>query len=107
MDIRWPRASNVAAVAIALALYANASAAAVAPADEYFGPFKVSILEIRNRLASFERDTSPHLHANVVAIDNVELDFSARLVRVYVRASHATTVRCASISRIASLTSHR
>ena len=79
-----------------------ARASSVAPADEYFGPFKESILEIRNRLIAFERDSSWDLARRVRAIDNVELaiddwyhkyprdpwiaEFSARLVRVYGRA---------------------
>jgi hypothetical protein len=74
-----------------------------APADEYFGPFKESILEIRNRLVTFERDTSSFLVRNVRAIDNVEIaiedwhqkyprdpwirGFSIRLAHVYDRAN--------------------
>jgi hypothetical protein len=77
-------------------------ASELAPADEYFGPFKESILEIRNRLVAFERDTNWDLARHVRAIDNVELavedwhrkyphdpwihGFSVRLERVYRRA---------------------
>ena len=79
-----------------------------APADEYFGPFKESVLEIRNRLMSFERDADWDLRRHVRGIDNLELaiedwyrkyprdpwlrDFCRRLERVYQRA-HASRAR--------------
>jgi len=79
-----------------------------APADEYFGPFKESVLEIRNRLMAFERDSTWDLARHVRAIDDVELaiedwdrkypddpwlaDFCRRLERVYQRA-HAYRAR--------------
>ena len=44
-----------------------------APADEYFGPFKESVLEIRNRLMTFERDADWHLRRHVRGIDNLEV----------------------------------
>ena len=47
--------------------------AQLAPADEYFGPFHVSILEIRNRIVGFERQSSRELARNIRGIDNVEL----------------------------------
>jgi hypothetical protein len=88
-----------------------------APADEYFGPFKESILEIRNRLVAFERDTSWDLARHVRAIDNVELaiedwhekyprdpwlhGFSIRLATVYGRAHAQRTAGCRRILRIA------
>jgi hypothetical protein len=88
-------------VALALAV-AISSFRGPAPADEYFGPYKESILEIRNRLMSFERDTDWDLRRHIRGIDNVELaiedwsakyprdpwipGFSHRLARVYVRA---------------------
>lgn len=45
-----------------------------APADEYFGPFKESILGIRNRLTDFERKADHELliAGTVTGIDNVE-----------------------------------
>jgi len=88
-----------------------------APADEYFGPFKESILEIRNRLVSFERDTSWDLARHVRAIDNVEVSiedwyrkyprdpwirgFTIRLERVYARAHAQRSNGCRRIRHIA------
>lgn len=45
-----------------------------APADEYFGPFKESILGIRNHLVDFERKADYELlvAGTVTGIDNVE-----------------------------------
>lgn len=45
-----------------------------APADEYFGQFKESILEIRNRLGAFEHQADSELLAagRIRDIDNVE-----------------------------------
>ncbi len=45
-----------------------------APADEYFGPFKDSILGIRNRLVAFERKADDELLVadTIRGIDNVE-----------------------------------
>jgi hypothetical protein len=45
-----------------------------APADEYFGPFKESILEIKNRLSAFEREADSELliSGRIRDIDNVE-----------------------------------
>lgn len=101
-------------LALTLAVY---SFRGPAPADEYFGPFKESVLEIRNRLQSFERDTNWDLARHVRAIDNVELaiedwyhkyprdpwlrGFSARLVRVYDRARAARSWRCRRVATIA------
>jgi hypothetical protein len=89
----------------------------LAPADEYFGPFRVSILEIRNRLIGFERDTSADLARHLRAIDNVELaiedwhhryprdpwihGFSVRLAHVYQRAHAWRTAGCRRIVHIA------
>ena len=50
-----------------------ARASEVAPADEYFGPFHVSILEIRNRLAGFEREPVRALARDVRGLNNLEL----------------------------------
>lgn len=46
-----------------------------APADEYFGPLKDSILGIRNRLLAFERkaDSELLIAGSLRGIDNVEL----------------------------------
>ena len=41
-------------------------------ADEYFGPFHQSILEIRNRLMRLESESSGELTRNVRGIDNIE-----------------------------------
>ena len=87
------------------ALFIAALSLGPAPADEYFGPFKESVLEIRNRLVAFERDTSWDLKRHVGAIDNVELaiedwyhkyprdpwiyGFSARMAHIYERANAA------------------
>ena len=75
-----------------------------APADEYFGPFKVSILEIKNRLTRFEGQQNRELvqSSTIHGIDAVEVaiedwhrkyprdswlpGFLSRIVRVYVRA---------------------
>ena len=75
-----------------------------APADEYFGPFKVSVLEIRNRLTRFEGQQNRELssESTLHGIDAVEIaiedwhrkyphdswlpGFLSRIVRVYVRA---------------------
>jgi len=79
-----------------------------APADEYFGPFKESVLEIRNRLTAFERDTNRILARSVHGIDTLELTiedwyrkypadpwirgFSRRLCRIYMRAHYGRDV---------------
>jgi hypothetical protein len=89
----------------------------VAPADEYFGPFKESILEIRNRLMTFERDSDAVLRRSIRGIDNLEVtiedwyrhyprdpwihDFSRRLTHVYVRAHVRRGVRYARAERMA------
>jgi hypothetical protein len=112
--------SRVLALTLVL-LFAFGNAAALAsgpaPADEYFGPFKESVLEIRNRLLAFERDANSNLARNVRAIDNLEVTiedwyrryprdpwipgFASRLVRVYGRA-HAWRDRyCDHVRRIA------
>ena len=92
-------------------------ASSLAPADEYFGPFKESILEIRNRLMSFERDSNADLVHRVRAVDNLELaiedwyrryprdpwipGFAVRLARVYERAHAPHNRRFGSVRRIA------
>lgn len=88
-----------------------------APADEYFGPFKESVLEIRNRLFAFERDTAWDLRRHLRAIDNVEVAiedwhrkypgdpwipaFSHRMMRVY-ECAHAG--RCRGWRRLVAFT---
>jgi|HubBroStandDraft_1064217.scaffolds.fasta_scaffold307513_1 hypothetical protein len=88
-----------------------------APADEYFGPFKESVLEIRNRLMAFERDADWDLQRHVRGIDNLELaiedwyrkyprdpwirGFSSRLIRVYDRAHDSSSLLCAHAHGIA------
>ena len=88
-----------------------------APADEYFGPFKESFLEIRNRLMSFERDADWDLRRHVRGIDNLEMaiedwyrkyprdpwipGFANRLIHVYVRTHTADRqyIRACGIAR--------
>jgi len=88
-----------------------------APADEYFGPFKESVLEIRNRLVAFERDTSWDLRRHLRGIDNLELaiedwyrkyprdpwirGFTSRLIHVYDRAHDSRSRLCLHADRIA------
>ncbi|HTU71408.1 MAG TPA: hypothetical protein VMF11_13945 [Candidatus Baltobacteraceae bacterium] len=94
-----------------------AQAGGPAPADEYFGPFKESVLEIRNRLVAFERDTNRDLARNLRGIDTLEVTiedwyrhypddpwihgFVDRLVRVYRRAHAERDLRCTRARRIA------
>lgn len=88
-----------------------------APADEYFGPFKESVLEIRNRLVAFERDNAWDLRRHLGAIDNVELaiedwhrkyprdpwlhEFAVRLERAYGKAHAERSAGCRRLHRIA------
>ena len=90
-----------------------------APADEYFGPFKESVLEIHNRLVAFERDADWHLRGELRGIDNLEVTiedwyrkyprdpwipgFAARLTHVYARAHAGHDRRCARAGRMARL----
>jgi hypothetical protein len=90
-----------------------------APADEYFGPFKESVLEIRNRLMAFERDADWHLQRNIRGIDTLEVTiedwyhkyprdpwipgFASRLTHVYARAHEQRDRRCARAGRMARL----
>ncbi len=113
---------RVVAAALSLILVlgyrpADARAAGPAPADEYFGPFKESVLEIRNRLMAFERDATWDLRRHVRAIDSLEVTiedwyrhyprdpwvrgFASRLVRVYGRAHALRDRHCAGARRIA------
>lgn len=64
----------VAAVMLACSSFAYADIHDSAPADEYFGPFKDSILGIRNRLVAFERKADSELLVadSMRGIDNVE-----------------------------------
>jgi DNA-binding SARP family transcriptional activator len=94
-----------------------ALASGPAPADEYFGPFKESVLEIRNRLMAFERDATSHLRREIRGIDNLEVTiedwyrkyphdpwipgFANRLTRVYARAHEQRDARCARAGRLA------
>jgi len=112
------------AVALALAcaiVPQTVLASGPAPADEYFGPFKESVLEIRNRLMAFERDSDWDLSRHIRGIDNLEVaiedwyrhyprdpwiaGFADRLVRVYGRAHGTREVaynHCRRIARAAS-----
>ncbi len=64
----------VAVVMLACSSLAYADIHDSAPADEYFGPLRQSILEIRNRLVDFERkaDTELAVDGSLRAVDNVE-----------------------------------
>ena len=64
-----------AAVTLACSSFAYADIHDSAPADEYFGPLKESILGIRNRLIAYEHKASGDLLVTdtVRGIDNVEL----------------------------------
>ena len=70
---------SLASACVALVLVCSSVAYAdihdSAPADEYFGPLKDSILGIRNRLVAFERKADNELLVadTVRGIDNVEL----------------------------------
>src|SRR5215469_15529110 len=68
-------ASACVALVLACSSIANADIHDSAPADEYFGPLKDSILGIRNRLVAFERKADSELLVadTVHGIDNVEL----------------------------------
>lgn len=112
------------ALALSLALACSSAtvpafASGPAPADEYFGPYKESVLEIRNRLMAFERDASWHLRREIRGIDNLEVTmedwyrkyprdpwipgFAKRLTHVYARAHDQRDVHCARAGRMARL----
>ena len=89
--------------------HAYATYLASAPADEYFGPLKMSVLEIRNRLNAFDARSERDLRRSrvVIGLDNLEGSilawqrkypgdpwlpgFMARLVHSYQRAGLAST----------------
>ncbi len=116
MPLRF-RSTLVLALACMVLNLQPALASGPAPADEYFGPHKESVLEIRNRLTSFERDNGWDLARHVRAIDDVEsaiMDwhrkyprdpwlhgFCRRLERVYQRARASRTRGYRTIVRIA------
>ena len=66
----------LAAALVAALLVPNAALArghsGPAPADEYFGPYKESILGIRNHLNDLERKPDGELQGSVRGIDNEE-----------------------------------
>ncbi|HVA28194.1 MAG TPA: hypothetical protein VNF68_08445 [Candidatus Baltobacteraceae bacterium] len=82
-----------------------------APADEYFGPHHQSVLEIRNRLDSFDRKSDAEMldSSVVTAIDDLNTSITdwqhhypndpwlphamARLMRCYHRAGAASSAR--------------
>ena len=77
------------------------------------------MLEIRNRLMSFERDADWHLKRNIRGIDNLEVTiedwyrkyprdpwipgFAARLTHVYLRAHDQRCARAGRMARLAGL----
>ena len=81
-----------------------------APADEYFGPFKESILGIRNHIVDLERKADSELADAAKGMDNIELaledwhrhyprdgwlpGFLDRMVHVYGRAHLLKSARC-------------
>jgi DNA-binding SARP family transcriptional activator len=104
--------SLVAAPLIALAQTATSH---LAPADEYFGRYNESVLEIRNRLATFDGKGDADIQApdEVSAIDYVEdavmdwqhkypadpwvLDAMSRLVECYARAGATQNPRATAL----------
>ena len=98
---------------------AFAHASTVAPADEYFGPFKQSILEVRNRIMRFEGQSSRELARNLRGLDTLEITisdwyrkyprdpwipgFERRLIGLYHRAHVAREANYAHAIRIARL----
>jgi len=66
---------RIAPIVLAFVTFAQGFCAAseLAPADEYFGPFHQSILEIRNRLTKFESESSSELAGSTRGIDNIEV----------------------------------
>jgi hypothetical protein len=112
------------AIALSLALACSSAAlpalaSGPAPADEYFGPFKESVLEIRNRLMAFERDADWHLRREIRGIDNLEVaiedwyrkyprdpwipGFAKRLQHVYARAHDQRCARAGQMARLAGI----
>jgi hypothetical protein len=91
-------------------------ASGIAPADEYFGRHKMSILEIRNRLNDLDRRRDSEIRGAVRQLDDLEeaeLDwqhkyprdpwlpsFLARLLRDYHRANAASDARAQVALRI-------
>jgi hypothetical protein len=103
--------------AFVVATSAFARASEVAPADEYFGPFKQSILEVRNRLMRFEGETNRNLSRDLRGLDVLEVTiedwyrryprdpwipgFTHRLIAVYERAHAFNEARCVRARRLA------
>ena len=97
-------------VASLAAPVARADTHQAAPADEYFGPFKESILGIRNHIADLERKANSELADAVRGMDNVEIaledwhahyprdswlpGFLDRMVHVYGRAHLLQSQKC-------------
>lgn len=108
------------AVACVVSVASVARAGQVAPADEYFGPYKESILEVRNRLIRFEGDSASALSNDIHGMDVLEVTiedwynhypgdpwiagFSNRLIRLYERAHEDSSAMCVNArTRIARL----
>jgi hypothetical protein len=66
----WVSLATLGAL-LATAGYADTRGAA--PADEYFGPFKESILGIRNHINDIERKADSELAGAIRGLDNVEI----------------------------------
>ena len=106
--MRWFRLTAlIFAFVVFTSTFAHASQ--VAPADEYFGPFKQSILEIRNRIVRFEGETGHQLSRDQRGLHTLEITiadwyrkypsdpwipgFKKRLSGLYHRARLAAIVR--------------
>jgi hypothetical protein len=113
------RNSGFFAAACALLCAAQASlalASSMAPADEYFGRHRISILEIRNRLNDLDRRRDWEMRGQVRQLDDLEdaeLDwqhkyprdpwlpsFLARLLRDYHRANAQSDPRAQIAFRV-------
>lgn len=110
------------ALFVSVGTSARAGVHDVAPADEYFGPFKQSVLEIRNRLAAFEREGDEDLPRDIHGIDTLEVTiedwyrhyprdpwipgFVGRLIHVYQRAHSDESERCVR-ARLIARSAHR
>lgn len=93
-----------------------ARASEAAPADEYFGPFHQSILEIRNRLIRFEGEADRELAGHARGIDSLEVTiedwyrhyprdpwipgFMHRTIRLYARIGASGAYRARHAGRI-------
>lgn len=101
---------SLALMALLASAISHADTRGAAPADEYFGPFKESILGIRNHINDLERKADNELGEAERGIDNIEIaledwhkhyphdswlpGFLDRMVHVYGRAHLLQSTRC-------------